>query len=182
MSVDFFPTLVEMAGLPPCPEELSGVSLGPALRAEEGAAARRYAFSQFPRCSCTYQTPRLDARNGTCPSNYTNAWTHETGATGAANHHVCLFTPAAHFDWMGYRIRAEGWSFVLFVEWDGARLAPRWDRVQSSELYQHDADDETDFDGPYSEATNLMARPLAPAAAAALAELRPALVRHFTPP
>ena len=90
----------------------------------------------------------------------------EEGAIGAANHHVCLFTPAAHFDWMGYRIRAEGWSFVVFVEWDGARLAPRWDRVQSSELYQHDADDETDFDGPYSEASNLMARPLAPAAAA----------------
>ena len=39
MSVDFFPTLVEMAGLPPCTEDLSGVSLGPVLREPPTAGA-----------------------------------------------------------------------------------------------------------------------------------------------
>ena len=117
--------------------------------------------------------------NGTCDPNYITPWTHETGATGAANHHVCLFTPASQFDWMGYRIRARGWSYVLFVGWDGAALRPRWDQVQSEELYEHDRDAETDFDGLYSEPVNLAAGAPAPRARAAIAELRPALIAHF---
>ena len=40
-----------------------------------------YAFSQFPRCDCTYQTNQLDTLNGTCNATYINKYTHETGAT-----------------------------------------------------------------------------------------------------
>eukprot|EP01051_Picozoa_sp_SAG22_P009530 SAG22_NODE_800_length_7109_cov_47.259058_6_plen_237_part_00 len=187
MSIDFFPTLVEVAGLPACTEDLSGISLGPVLRAPPTAgtgAGQRYAFSQFPRCNCTYATPVPESLNGTCDGLYANAWTHETGATGAANHHVCLFTPARDFDWMGYRVRAEGWAYTRFVSWDGATLKPIWGRVQSEELYAHDADSETDFDGLYSEPVNLAAAGtsgsgLSPKAKAAIAKLKPVLMQHF---
>jgi hypothetical protein len=123
MSIDFFPTLVDMAGLPPCTEELSGVSLGPVLRnpPKSGVGVgQKYAFSQFPRCNCTYATATPDSINGTCQSNYINAWTHETGATGAANNHVCLFTAASNFNWMGYRVRAEDWSYTICAGPPGA--------------------------------------------------------------
>ena len=77
----------------------------------------------------------LPYAQGTCQSNYNNAWTHETGATGAANNHVCLFTPAEFFNWMGYSVRAEQYRYTLFVAWNGTRLKPDWDAVQSEELY-----------------------------------------------
>jgi len=80
---------------------------------------------------------------------------------------------------MGYRVRAEGWSYTLFVEWNGALLKPVWDRVQSEELYAHDQDDETDFDGAYSERVNLAVGAVSKAAKAAIAQLRPVLREHF---
>ena len=80
---------------------------------------------------------------------------------------------------MGYRVRAEGWSYTLFVEWDGASLRPMWDRVQSEELYIHDEDEETDFDGAYSEKVNLAVGTVSQAAKAAIARLRPVLRAHF---
>ena len=36
------------------------------------------------------------------------------------------------------QVRAEEWSYVVFVEWDGATLRPQWGKVQSEELYPHD--------------------------------------------
>lgn len=53
------PTLIELAGLPPCQELLGGKSLAAVIRnppANGTAADFPYAFSQFPRCNCTYQT------------------------------------------------------------------------------------------------------------------------------
>lgn len=69
--------------------------------------------SGSPRCNCTYETATPDTLHGTCDALYVNAWTHETGSTGAANHHVCLFQPAREFDWMGYRVRAQGCKNAL---------------------------------------------------------------------
>jgi arylsulfatase A-like enzyme len=189
--VDMMPSLIDLAGLPLDPTmggretPLSGVSLAPVLRDPELitiAAPNQYAFSQFPRCTCTYATAAPDARNGTCPQVYKNAWTSESGATGAANHHVCLFTPASDFDWMGYSVRSNTWRYTLFVAWDGAALAPRWGAVAGEELYAHAETSPAmeDFDGPYSEPLNRAVGADADAKAA-IAMLRPVLEQHFNP-
>ena len=184
-AVDWMPTLIDLAGLPPC-EELgttNGVSLSKVLHnppLNGTGVGKKYAFSQFPRCNCTYATDVPGTLNGTCRSTYANAWTHETGATGAANGHVCLFTPASEFNWMGYSIRAERYRYTLFVEWNGLKLRPLWERVQSEELYG-EKDLSTDFDSAtFSEPVNLAAAtPLSAEAKQAIGELRPALMQHF---
>jgi hypothetical protein len=51
--------------------------------------------------------------------------------------------------------------------------------VQSEELYPHDKDVETDFDGEYSEPVNLAVGGVSAAAKAAIAELRAVLQQHF---
>jgi hypothetical protein len=180
------PTLIDLAGLPPCAElgTTNGQSLGAVLRdppLSGTGVGKKYAFSQFPRCNCTYATAAIDSFNGTCDSNYINAYTHETGATGAANHHVCLFTSASHFDWMGYSIRAEAHRYTLFVKWNGLQLTPLWNAVQSEELYGK-KDLSMDFDGAtFSEPVNLAAaNPMGDEAKKAIAELRPALIKHFS--
>ena len=188
--VDMMPSLIDLAGLPLDPTmggvetPLSGVSLAPVLSDPTlagDAAPNQYAFSQFPRCACTYATPAPDSRNGTCPQDYVNAWTNEHGATGAANHHVCLFTPARDFDWMGYSVRSETWRYTLYVAWDGATLAPRWEKVAGEELYAHNEASPRleDFDGAYSEPLNRAVNADAEATAA-IAALRPVLLRHFS--
>ena len=59
-------------------------------------------------------------------------------------------------------------------------LRPLWDEVQSEELYPHDQDAETDFDGLYSEPVNLaVGGAVSASAKAAIAELRPVLQKHF---
>lgn len=180
------PTLIDIAGLPPCTElgTTNGQSLGPVLHnppLNGTGVGKQYAFSQFPRCNCTYATAESDSLNGTCQSNYINAYTHETGATGAANNHVCLFTPASRFDWMGYSIRAESYRYTLFVKWDGLLLKPRWNDVQSQELYG-EKDLSTDFDSAtFSEPVNLAAaNPMGEEAKRAIGELHPALMKHFS--
>ena len=119
------PTLIDLAGLPACTEDLSGVSLGPVVRnppVTGTGVGQKYAFSQFPRCNCTYATPMLNTKNGTCEANYINHWTAERQATGAANNHVCLFTASSEFEWMGYSVRSDGWRYTVWVAWNGAIL------------------------------------------------------------
>ena len=44
--------LIDLAGLPPCDEDLSGISLGPVVRNPPTTGTgigQKYAFSQFPR-------------------------------------------------------------------------------------------------------------------------------------
>lgn len=185
-AVDWMPTLIDLAGLPPCLElgNSNGVSLSPVLHnppTNGTGVGKQYAFSQFPRCNCTYATPQPDTLNGTCQSNYINAWTHETGATGAANNHVCLFTPASQFNWMGYSIRAESHRYTIFVEWDGAQLRPQWEAIQSEELYG-EKDLSMDFDSEtFSEPTNLAAtEPRSAGVKQTISELRAALIKHFS--
>ena len=55
--VDIMPTLIELAGLPPCTEDLSGQTLGPVIRnppATGTGVGKAHTFSQFPRCNCSY--------------------------------------------------------------------------------------------------------------------------------
>ena len=138
--VAVMPTLIELAGLPPCQENLGGQSFASEIVAAGSlsSAAARYAFSTFPRCNCTYETDVIDVRNGTCPL---GPYHGMTGGVGASNMHVCLETSALAFDWMGLSIRSDRWRYTLWMEWDGAALAPRWDRVVGEELYDHAEDD-----------------------------------------
>ena len=183
-AVDVFPTLVELAGLEPCgggcldsdgspvPEgvqtELQGISLVPALRqplaSGTGNASRgfkQYAFSQFPRCNCTYERDvvvgQTGGMDGTCAGEYVNVFTAESGSTGAANHHVCLFTPSEEFDWMGYSVRSDTWRYTVYVGWNGTRPVS-WEvnPTGAEELYAHGEGDEADFDGETSEPVNLL--------------------------
>ena len=93
-------TLIDLANLPPCadpctdglgpppttPSGLQGQSLMPALLApplsgtgDASQGFKQFAFSQFPRCNCTYAhdgyTP--GDLNGTCQQSYHNAFTKE---------------------------------------------------------------------------------------------------------
>lgn len=174
-------------------EGLQGQSLMPALLSpplagtgDVGAGFKQYAFSQFPRCNCTYahrtkSTERGD-KNGTCNGTYHNSYTKEGGATGAANHHVCLFTPAKDFDWMGYSVRSDAYRYTLYVTWDGAIKKPNWNETYAQELYDHRDDDSLDFDGQISEPLNLLGNgPAAEAAHQATASaLRKVLMAQFS--
>eukprot|EP00041_Stephanoeca_diplocostata_P018909 m.400263 g.400263 ORF g.400263 m.400263 type:complete len:148 (-) comp21159_c0_seq2:55-498(-) len=119
----------------------------------------------------------LDTLNGTCPQVYHNPYTSETGATGACNHHVCLFDPKETFDWMGYSVRSDGFRYTLFVAWDGAALKPRWDQVWGEELYDHRADSGLDFDT--NEASEVQNVASSSTFQSVKAELRQALEQHF---
>ena len=51
-AVQCFRRLIDLAGLPPCDEDLSGISLGPVVRnppTTGTGVGQEYAFSQFPR-------------------------------------------------------------------------------------------------------------------------------------
>lgn len=201
-AVDIMPTVIDLSGLPPCdgacllpgttnstPAALQGVTLMPALLNPplKGAGSpedgfKQYAFSQFPRCNCTYDTDTLNSRNGTCQQHYKNVFTDESGATGAANMHVCLFNMRSEFDWMGYSVRSDAYRYTAYVRWDTASLQPRWHDVVAEELYNHTGSDSVDFDGAVSEAANLLG--LGPSVPAGVEEaashLRQVLVAHFS--
>jgi hypothetical protein len=206
--VDIMPTLIDLAGLPPCadpcvdgegpapttPSGLQGQTLMPALLAPPlsgtgpsgDAGFKRHAFSQFPRCNCTYEHDAVGELHGACPGQYENHFTKESGPTGAANHHVCLFTPASLFDWMGYSVRSDTRRYTTYVTWDGAALRPNWADVFAEELYDHSADDGDSFDGQASEPTNLLGpspgggTPVDPQDRADADALKKVLVAHFS--
>ena len=209
-AVDVMPTLIDLAGLPPCadpcvdgagpapaapiraapaaPSGLQGQSLMPALLApplsgtgDASAGFKQHAFSQFPRCNCTYEHDAVGELHGACRPEYDNAFTKETGSTGAANHHVCLFTPSSAFDWMGYSVRSDTRRYTLYVTWDGAALRPRWTDVFAEELYDHSDDGGDSFDGQASEPTNLLGgAAVEPADRADADALKAVLVAHFS--
>lgn len=45
--------------------------------------------------------------------------------------------------YMGYSMRTGQWRFTQWFEWDGDNLAPFWDHVVGTELYDHSTDDGT---------------------------------------
>ena len=115
--VDIFPTLAELAGLPPCEENLDGKSLVP-LFDNQTQVVKTAALSQYPRCG-----------------------EYEQGHPG-----LCLFTPRNKFDYMGYSMRTDQYRYTEWVRWNGSELKPEWNDLVGRELYDHRNDKENDFD------------------------------------
>ncbi len=200
-AVDIMPTLIELASLPPCdgpcldegytnstPSGLQGQSLMPAIMnpplngtGDVSKGFKQFAFSQFPRCNCTYDTDKPFSFNGTCRPKYENNFTAESGATGAANHHVCLFTPSNNFDWMGYSVRSDTHRYTLYVTWNGEELRPNWNDVYAEELYDHSQNDGYSFDDQCSEPLNLLGlgKDIRPSDRDVADQLQMALISHF---
>ena len=116
--VDVYPTLVELAGLPPASgENLNGVSLAPLFRNPNGTV-KDVALSQYPRCN-----PNPDA--------FPNK---------------CLSINRTRFDFMGYSMRTDRYRYTEWVRWNGTELRPEWSENIGVELYDHQGDTENDFD------------------------------------
>ena len=116
--VDLMPTLAALAGLPP-PTGVDGADVS-ALFDDPTQQLKGAAYHQYPACGMA----RINQTRGGCNK-----------------------TPKGAFDFMGYSVRTDAWRYTLWVSWDGAALAPRWDDPRAEEeLYSHDGDDSTDMD------------------------------------
>lgn len=82
-SVDLYPTIAAVAGLP-APPDLNGVDLSPLIKEPGSAAINKVAYSEHPRC----------------PTDVTKHWGDTTS---------CVHTARSAFTSMGYSIRAETW-------------------------------------------------------------------------
>ena len=129
-AVDFYPTLVELAGLPhPASqgEDLNGTSLAPVFDDPLGAAVKDAAFSQFSKRALTNIDPKF-RRNQTAL--------------------------------MGYSIRVEDWRYTCWFDFDNVSLVPLTGEGHSlgNELYDHRGDTGLWLDYP-GENANVVAVP-----------------------
>lgn len=120
-AVDFYPTLVELAGLPDPKakgEELNGTSLVPVFLNPSNISIKTAAFSQFAKGS-------------------------------RANPFKYWPTPHRHeTEIMGYSVRVDNWRYTVWFGFDGKRVVPRTDDIIGRELYSHIGDDgDADFPG-----------------------------------
>ena len=132
-SVDLYPTIARLAGLP-SPPDLDGVDLSPYVVAGSGAAPNKTAaFSEYPRC----------------PSDLSKPWTDLTS---------CVHTHKQKFAVMGYSVRSSDWRYTVWLHWDRANLVGDFSRPPVGvELYDHRGDTEADFDA--FENVNLAGQP-----------------------
>lgn len=124
-SVDLYPTLASLAGLPP-PPDVDGVDLSPLVGGGRWPSSYQaktpVAFSEYPRC----------------PKNVSTPWTDTTS---------CIKTDRHHFTVMGYSVRTEDWRYTVWLWWDGDALQGDFTRPPvGEELYDHRGDDGTDMD------------------------------------
>lgn len=89
--IDVFPTLSDLAGLPPPhvaagDAPLDGVSLLPLLSASPPASIKDHVLQQYPRCPTNTSSPTLLWRTN-----------------------LCINTPSSKFGWMGYSLRTDQW-------------------------------------------------------------------------
>ena len=117
--VDLFPTLVELANLPPVPaaEGLEGTSLVPILKAPNAeAGVKTAAFAQYPRC------PQFDMLR-------------------QATNWECLDVPNKNISHMGYTVRTRDARYTEWRRW--SRCKADWEdpsNLVASELYNHTGD------------------------------------------
>jgi len=124
-SVDIYPTVAILAGLPPAPD-LDGSDLSPVWK-NTNASINGVSFSEYPRCAPP------DA-----------AWTPEPGH---ATPQSCVTTHRSNFTIMGYSVRTDVWRCTFWMWWNGEKLEADWARAPVAiELYSHEGDTEADFD------------------------------------
>ena len=124
-SVDIYPTLAALAGLPQ-PPDVDGNDLS-ALLKDPTAVISPAVFSEYPRCA------PVDA-----------GWTPEPGH---ATPQSCVNTQRSNFTVMGYSVRTENWRATFWMPWIGEKLAADFDKGPAAvELYSHSNDMEADFD------------------------------------
>lgn len=119
-SVDIYPTVAVLAGLP-LPPDVDGTDLTP-LFLNPSIEIKEAAFSEYPRC----------------PSNVKEPWTDTTS---------CIRTDRHKFTVMGYSVRTDEWRYTVWLPWDGVRLQGNFDSSPVGvELYSHEGDTDFDFD------------------------------------
>eukprot|EP00940_MAST-03C_sp_MAST-3C-sp2_P001200 g1200.t1 len=130
-SVDVYPTVAALAGIPN-PPDLDGVDLTP-LMEKTRPELKDAVFSEYPRC----------------PSNISTPWDDTTS---------CVQTARENFTAMGYSVRTQDWRYTVWLHWDGNNLKGDFDRPPIGvELYAHDGDSGANFNT--FENTNLAEDP-----------------------
>lgn len=121
-SVDLYPTIAALAGLPP-PPDIDGVDLSPLFHDPNPATPPKpnVAFSEYPRCAPP-ETPWDDRSS-------------------------CVSTPREKFTVMGLSVRVPEWRYTAWMYWNGTLLVPDFGRDPAGiELYAHSGDMEANFD------------------------------------
>eukprot|EP00937_MAST-01D_sp_MAST-1D-sp2_P007964 g7964.t1 len=109
-SVDIYPTVAALAGLPP-PPDVDGTDLTPLWKAP-GAPLKAAVFSEYPRCA---------------PAG--SPWQDTTS---------CIKTQRSDFKLMGYSVRTDAWRCTLWMPWDGKNLVGDFAKGPAAvELYAH---------------------------------------------
>eukprot|EP00038_Savillea_parva_P009232 m.182153 g.182153 ORF g.182153 m.182153 type:complete len:528 (+) comp15457_c0_seq1:109-1692(+) len=127
-SVDIYPTLAALAGLP-APPDLDGYDLTPIWQ-DPNTTIKNYSFSEYPRCAPP-DTPWQDTSS-------------------------CVHTQRTNFTIMGYSVRDTEWRATFWMWWDGDNLRGDFSRDPAAiELYAHAGDPESDFNA--YENTNVAA-------------------------
>ena len=147
--VDVYPTVAELAGLPP-PPDVDGTSLIRAfIDPTAPAGATDYAFSEFPQCP---SDPAV------------NLWHTGGGCQSVAREQIGFF---------GFSIRSASFRYTEWHPWS-PQLKADWNTMTGVELYDYRGVDMTDFD--QFDRVNVAD---APEHAAAQAELAAALRAHY---
>jgi iduronate 2-sulfatase len=149
-SVDLYPTIASLAGLPPPGDDLDGVDLSPLFHDPDTPLKPNVAFSEYPRCAPP-ETPWDDRSS-------------------------CVKTERKNFNVMGLSVRVPEWRYTAWMLWNGTLLVPDFGREPVGvELYEHAGDTEADFD--MYENVNVAADP---AHKATVAELHAMAVKQWS--